>query len=129
MNRLVLEINQGCPRGFAFTANQRVYDSEQNEWVEQPINLKGMKIMLQVKPSPYYSVRPFIEKIISEEDSANGFITDATAGQFQFQFSMEDTLKLPPAEYPMLIYMINQDTYTNIGGDGNNNPIFRVCHQ
>ena len=42
---------------------------------------------------------------------------------------MEDTLKLPPAEYPMLIYMINQDTYTNIGGEGNNNPIFRVCHQ
>lgn len=129
MNRLVLEINQGCPRGFAFTANQRVYDGEQDEWVEQPINLKGMKIMLQVKPSPYYSVRPFIEKIISEEDSTNGFISDATAGQFQFQFSMEDTLKLPPAEYPMLIYMINQDTYTNIGGEGNNNPIFRVCHQ
>lgn len=130
---LVLEINQGCPRGYSFTINQTHYtlDEDGNEvGVIEPLDLTGYTIEFRVKEAPYYKLKSLISKdITTTEDLAQGWISEPTEGKFQVQLTMEDTLKLPPKDYALCVYIKDRDTFTNISGDGNKFAIFRVCTQ
>lgn len=130
---LVLEVNQGYPRGYSFTINQTHYtlDEDGNEiGVIEPLDLTGYTIEFRVKEAPYYKLKSLISKDITEvEDLTQGWISEPTEGKFQVQLTKEDTLKLPPKDYALCVYIKNQDTFTNISGDGNKFAIFRICTQ
>lgn len=130
---LVLEVNQGYPRGFGFTINQTHYtlDEDGNEIaVIEPLDLTGYTIEFRVKEAPYYNLKSLISKdITTTEDLTQGWISEPTEGKFQVQLTLEDTLKLPPKDYALCVYIKNRDTFTNISGDGNKFAIFRVCTQ
>lgn len=129
-NRLVLEINQGCPRGFGFTLKQKVWNNDTNEYNMVPVDLTGLTINVQVKMAPYVTLPALIEKNITEvEDLTQGQITDATNGKFKLQITQEDSVKLNPGEYALVINMVDKDTLTHLSGDGNNYAIYRVCYQ
>lgn len=130
-NRLVLEVNQGCPRGFAFTLEQTQLNLETGEYETTPLDLTLYEIVMQVKMSPYFSIPALISKTISlnSDEATMGKITNALDGQFTLQVTMEDTLKLPPADYSLILYLVQNGIYTNIGAEGNEYAIFRVCHQ
>ena len=128
--KLVMEVNQGCPRGFAFTIKQRTYNDEGTlELV--PLDLQGMEIEFLVKKSPYYKLPSLIEKHITETSSLvdTGQITDGLNGQFFVQITLEESIKLPPGEYALMMRIIDKDTVNHISGDGNNYAIYRVCYQ
>lgn len=130
---LVLEINQGCPRGYSFTINQTHYtlDEDGNEiGVIEPLDLTGYTIEFRVKEAPYYKLKSLISKdITTTEDLTQGWISEPAEGKFQVQLTKEDTLKLPPKDYALCVYIKDKDTFTNISGDGNRFAIFRVCTQ
>lgn len=129
-DRLVLEINQGCPRGFGFTLKQKVRNNDTNEYNMVPVDLTGLTINVQVKMAPYVTLPALIEKNITEvEDLTQGQITDATNGKFKLQITQEDSVKLNPGEYALVINMVDKDTLTHLSGDGNNYAIYRVCYQ
>lgn len=129
-NRLVLEINQGCPRGFDFTLKQKVWNNDTNEYNMVPVDLTGLTINVQVKMAPYVTLPALIEKNITEvEDLTQGQITDATNGKFKLQITQEESVKLNPGEYALVINMVDKDTLTHLSGDGNNYAIYRVCYQ
>lgn len=129
-DRLVLEINQGCPRGFGFTLKQKVGNNDTNEYNMVPVDLTGLTINVQVKMAPYVTLPALIEKNITEvEDLTQGQITDATNGKFKLQITQEDSVKLNPGEYALVINMVDKDTLTHLSGDGNNYAIYRVCYQ
>lgn len=129
-DRLVLEINQGCPRGFGFTLKQKVWNNDTNKYNMVPVDLTGLTINVQVKMAPYITLPALIEKNITEvEDLTQGQITDATNGKFKLQITQEDSVKLNPGEYALVINMVDKDTLTHLSGDGNNYAIYRVCYQ
>lgn len=129
-DRLVLEINQGCPRGFGFTLKQKVWNNDTNEYNMVPVDLTGLTINVQVKMAPYVTLPALIEKNITEvEDLTQGQIIDATNGKFKLQITQEDSVKLNPGEYALVINMVDKDTLTHLSGDGNNYAIYRVCYQ
>lgn len=129
-DRLVLEINQGCPRGFGFTLKQKVWNNDTNEYNMVPVDLTGLTINVQVKMAPYVTLPALIEKNITEvEDLTQGQITDATNGKFKLQITQEDSVKLNPGEYALVINMVDKDTLIHLSGDGNNYAIYRVCYQ
>lgn len=130
---LVLEVNQGCPRGYSFTIKQQIrgINEEGNEIIIlEPLDLTGYTIQFRIKEAPYYKLKSLISKDITEvEDFTQGVIGEPTEGRFQVQLTMEDTLKLPPKDYALCIYIKDKETFTNISGDGNKFAIFRVCTQ
>lgn len=131
---LVLEINQGCPRGYGFTINQQYTtidpDTGDEIIVIEPLDLTGKTIEFRVKQAPYYKLPSLISKdITTAEVPTVGFIEEPTEGKFQVQLTLEDTLKLPPNDYALCVYIKDKDTFTNISGDGNTFAIFRVCTQ
>lgn len=127
--KLVVEVNQGCPRGYQFTINQRILNND-CEYNITPLNLTGLTINVQIKKAPYYKLPALIEKNINESSDADtGFIENASEGRFVLQINKEDSIKLPPGEYSLLIQIIDQDTYTHLSGDGDNYAIYRVCYQ
>lgn len=129
-DRLVLEINQGCPRGFGFTLKQKVWNNDTNEYNMVPVDLTGLTINVQVKMAPYVTLPALIEKNITEvEDLTQGQITEPTKGKFTLQITQEDSVKLNPGEYALVINMVDKDTLTHLSGDGNNYAIYRVCYQ
>lgn len=129
-DRLVLEINQGCPRGFGFTLKQKVWNNDTNECNMVPVDLTGLTINVQVKMAPYVTLPALIEKNITEvEDLTQGQITEPTKGKFTLQITQEDSVKLNPGEYALVINMVDKDTLTHLSGDGNNYAIYRVCYQ
>lgn len=129
-DRLVLEINQGCPRGFGFTLKRKIWKNDTNEYNMVPVDLTGLTINVQVKMAPYVTLPALIEKNITEvEDLTQGQITDATNGKFKLQITQEESVKLNPGEYALVINMVDKDTLTHLSGDGNNYAIYRVCYQ
>lgn len=129
-DRLVLEINQGCPRGFGFTLKQKVWNNDTNEYNMVPVDLTGLTINVQVKMAPYVTLPALIEKNITEvEDLTQGQIIEPTKGKFTLQITQEDSVKLNPGEYALVINMVDKDTLTHLSGDGNNYAIYRVCYQ
>lgn len=129
-DKLVMEVNQGCPRGFAFTIKQKTYNNE-GDLELIPLDLQGMEIEFLVKKSPYYNLPSLIEKHITETSSLvdTGQITDGVNGQFFIQITLEESVKLPPGEYALMMRIIDKDTVNHISGDGNNYAIYRVCYQ
>lgn len=129
-DRLVLEINQGCPRGFGFTLKRKVWNNDTNEYNMVPVDLTGLTINVQVKMAPYVTLPALIEKNITEvEDLTQGQITEPTKGKFTLQITQEDSVKLNPGEYALVINMVDKDTLTHLSGSGNNYAIYRVCYQ
>ena len=71
-----------------------------------------------------------IEKNITEvEDLTQGQITEPADGKFTLQITKDDSVKLNPGEYALVINMVDKDTLTHLSGDGNNYAIYRVCYQ
>lgn len=128
-DKLVLEINQGCPRGFGFTIKQKIYNEDEVTYT--PLDLTGLEVEFLVKKAPYYKLPSLIEKYITEAtDLADvGQITDASNGKFYVQITLQDSIKLPPGEYALMIRIIDKDTVSHLSGDGNNYAIYRVCYQ
>ena len=129
-NKLVLEVNQGCPRGYAFTVNQRICNTD-GSYSISPLDLTGVQVEFLVKKAPYYKLPSLIEKYITETSSLTdtGQITDSENGQFYVQINQDESVKLPPGEYALMIRIIDKDTVNHLSGDGNNYAIYRVCYQ
>lgn len=129
-DRMVLEVNQGCPRGFGFTLLSRII-TDTGESIDLPYDLTGATLKVAVKHAPYINLPNFIEKVISTDSDLNtvGQITDAVNGKFQVQFTEKD-VKLKVGEYALVIIMIAGDGVEyHLSGDGNSYAIFRVCYQ
>lgn len=120
-NKLVMEVNQKCPRGFSFTIKQN----------GQPMDLTNYNIVFMVKFAPYYTLPDIIKKTITlDSDTATvGRITDPTQGQFTVQITDEDTIKVPPNEYSLMLNLVEttSNIVTKLSGEGNKYAIFRVC--
>lgn len=130
IERLVLQVNQGCPRGFGFTLHQRVYYSDTDSYNIVPVDLTGLTIQVQVKKAPYEKLPALIDKEITEDsDGEVGQITEPLNGKFTLQITEEESKALIPGEYALIINMVDKDTYTHLSGDGNNYAIYRVCYQ
>lgn len=128
--KLVLEINQGCPRGYGFTLSQRICQDD-GTYTIVPLDLTDYTVVAQVKKAPYYKLPSLIEKQITTTDNPNvGVIQDAVNGKFTLQFTQDDTMKLPPGEYAFILCMVDADGIcTHLSGDGDSYAIFRVCYQ
>lgn len=127
---MVLELNQGCPRGFGFTLMQKIIAND-NE-VEIPVDLTNQSIEVEVKMAPYVKLPALIHKVITETSDSitDGIITNPTAGNFTIQFTEEDSIKLRPNDYALIIKLIgNGSSVFHLSGDGNNYAIFRVCYE
>lgn len=130
MDKIVLEVNQGCPRGFGFTLKMKVWNNDTGEYDIVPVDLTGLTINVQIKMAPYVTLPALIEKNITEvEDLTQGQITDATNGKFTLQITQEESVKLNPGEYALIMNMVDKDTLTHLSGSGNNYGIYRVCYQ
>lgn len=130
IERLVLQVNQGCPRGFGFTLQQRVYQEDTDTYNIVPVDITGLTIRVMIKMAPYAKLPALIDKEITEDSEADvGLITDPINGKFTLQINEEDSNKLKPGEYALIVQLVDQDTYTHLSGDGNNYAIYRVCYQ
>lgn len=141
-NRLVVEVKQGEDRGFRFTIKEN----------DNPMDLTDWRVYFQVKLVPYFNAPALIDKTIttealsatrevgyildqSVETDSSGTITDyLTRGQFKVEITDDETSKLPPKDYALIIFLVNgqaEDTSTKviISGEGNTSAIFRVCKQ
>lgn len=129
-DKLVIEVNQGCPRGYAFTINQRICNTD-GTYYTTPLDLTGVEVEFLVKKAPYYKLPSLIEKHITESSSLEdtGQITDGKNGQFYIQITQEESIKLLPGEYALMMRIIDKDTVSHLSGDGNNYAIYRVCYQ
>lgn len=128
--KLILEINEGCPRGFNFTIKQRVCNTETNEYDIVPLPLNGLTVRVEIKKAPYFRLPPLIRKDITEVENPDvGVITDPTNGKFTLQINQDDSTMLPHGEYSLMICLVDKDTYTHISGDGDSYAIYRVCYQ
>lgn len=131
-NRLVLEINQGCPRGFEFTLLEKIYDSGEDTYKEVPFDLTGRTIEVQVKMAPYIKLPALISKTITQDSDSDlvGLISEPTEGKFVMQFTKEDVDKLPPNDYALIVLLVDSEqSKYHLSGDGNNYAIFRVCYE
>jgi hypothetical protein len=129
-NRLVVEIKQGEARGFGFTIQQKVFNTETQEYELKPFDLTGMEVHFQVKIAPYFNLPSLIDKIISETSSevAVGLISYPTEGKFKVQITEQEALR-NPYDYALIITVVDKDTKYIISGEGNTSGIFRVCKQ
>ena len=118
-NRLVVEVKQGEARSFGFTIKHN----------KEPMDLADYQVVVQIKKSPYFKVKPLIEKRVTTELSDDGRIYDAALGQFKITFSEADTTILPPDDYYLIIFLENGPTKIIISGEGNNSGILRFCKQ
>ena len=118
-NRLVLEVKQGESRSFGFTIKQK----------GEPMDLTDYSVTVQVKKSPYFKVKPLIEKQVTTTLTGDGRIYDAALGQFKITFTEGDTTKLPPDDYYLIIFLENGSTKIIISGEGNKSGILRFCKQ
>lgn len=118
-NRLVVEVKQGEARSFGFTIKQK----------GEPMDLTNYHVVVQVKKSPYFKVKPLIEKRVTTEPSEDGRIYDAEIGQFKVTFTELETSSLPPNDYFLIIYLVNGPTKIIISGEGNTSGILRFCKQ
>lgn len=119
--RLVLEIKQGESRGFGFTIEQD----------NQPMNLTGFTVLFEVKRSPYFVLPAIITKTITEtsSDIDTGRISYPLEGKFKVIITEDETIKYNPADYFLIITLIDQDTKIIISGEGDTSGIFRICKQ
>ena len=118
-NRLVLEVKQGEARSFGFTIKQK----------GEPMNLTDYQVVVQIKKSPYFKVKPLIEKRVTTELSDDGRIYNAALGQFKITFTESDTTILPPDDYYLIIFLENGPTKIIISGEGNKSGILIFCKQ
>ena len=118
-NRLVLEVKQGESRSFGFTIKQK----------GEPMDLTDYSVTVQVKKSPYFKVKPLIEKQVTTTLTGDGRIYDAALGQFKITFTETDTTTLPPDDYYLIIFLENGPTKIIISGEGNKSGILRFCKQ
>ena len=117
---LVLEVKQNESRSFGFTIEQN----------DEPLDLTGYTVNFLVKKAPYPSLENLIEKTITEEYVDNvGYIYEPTDGKFYVIIDQEDTTKLPPYDYSLVVEITNGEQVINISGNGNTRSVFRVCHQ
>ena len=114
-----MEVKQGESRSFVFTIKQK----------GEPMDLTNYQVVVQIKKSPYFKVRPLIEKRVTTELSDDGRIYDAKQGQFKITFTEVDTTKLPPDDYYLIIFLENSPTKIIISGEGNKSGILRFCKQ
>lgn len=130
-DRMVVELNQGCPRGFGFTLLQKMV-VDNNVELEIPVNLTDQSIEVEVKTAPYAKLPALIHKVVSatSDTITDGIITDPATGQFVVQFTHEDTVKLPPNDYALIMRLLGNDTSVfHLSGDGNNYSILRICYE
>ena len=118
-NRLVLEVKQGESRSFGFTIKQK----------GEPMDLTDYSVTVQVKKSPYFKVKPLIEKRVTTELTDDGRIYDAEQGRFKITFTEVDTTELSPDDYYLIIFLDNGPTKIIISGEGNKSGILRFCKQ
>ena len=131
-NRLVVEVNQGCPRGFGFTLLEKVYSPSGDTYEERPVNLTDQAIEVKVKMAPYDKLPALISKLVTSDsdNTIDGMINNPTQGEFVVYFTQEDTVKLPPNDYALIMRLIGNGTSVyHLSGDGNNYAIFRVCYE
>lgn len=130
-NKLVLEVNQGCPRAFSFTLYTNSYDSNTGNETQVPLNLSDYTVVFQVKKAPYFNLKALIEKEITITSDLNtvGVINDGVNGEFMVQLNEDDVNKLPPGEYALTINLVDSGgTTTHLSGDGDMYAIYRVCY-
>ena len=118
-NRLVVEVKQGESRSFGFTIKQK----------GEPMDLTNYTVTVQIKKSPYFKVKPLIEKRVTTTLTGDGRIYDAELGKFKITFTKTDTTELPPDDYYLIIFLENGPTKIIISGEGNKSGILRFCKQ
>lgn len=129
-DKLILQVNEGCPRGFLFTIKQKIYNTNTGDYEIKPLDLTGLTIRVEIKKAPYYKLKPLIQKDITEQEQPEiGFIQDAVNGKFCLQINQDDSIMLPHGEYALMVTIIDGDTYTHLSGNGDNYAIYRVCYQ
>ena len=121
-NRLILEVKQGENRPFNFTLMQ--VDSEGNE---TPINLTNYTVDFEVRVMPYVNTATLFTKTITTTPTSDGQITEPTQGKFTVYIYSTDIDNLPPQDYYLSIYIVNNINRTCISGDGDNSSIIRFC--
>lgn len=120
-DKLLLEIKQGTNRSYGFTIKQ----------LENPFDLTGYTILVEVKPSPYFSVPSLITKEITEDsdETTIGSIYNPTEGQFKLKVAIEDYIKFPPGDYYLIVTMVKDTNRIIISGEGQASGIFRIVKQ
>lgn len=126
-NRLIIEVKQGEARSFGFTIKTKSKVDGIEEYV--PMDLTDYQVIVEIKKAPYFKVQSLIEKLVTTELSDSGHIYDPEAGQFKITFSEDDTTKLAPETYYLIIYLVNGPTKIIISGEGDKSGILRFCKQ
>lgn len=128
-NRLVLEINQGCPRGFNFKLEQ-IDEDDTGQGSISPLDISGLTVRVEIKKAPYANLPALIKKDITETSESDvGVITNGQAGEFTIQINEEESKKLNPGDYALVVCLVDGETYTHLSGDGNVYALYRVCYQ
>lgn len=121
-NRLILEVKQGENRSYNFTLMQ--YDEDNNE---TPIDLTNYTVEFEVRVMPYVNTPPIFTKNLDLTPTQDGQIYDPTNGKFLVYIYNSDIDNLPPQDYYLSIYIVNNTNRTCISGDGDNSSIIRFC--
>ena len=121
-NRLILEVKQGENRSYDFTLMQ--YGEDNNE---TPIDLTNYTVEFEVRAMPYVNTPTIFTKKLDLTPTQDGQIYDSTNGKFLVYIYSSDIDNLPPQDYYLSIYIVNNANRTTISGDGDNSSIIRFC--
>lgn len=121
-DRVEILIKQGEQRTYNFT----IYNSDGT-----PVDLTNFYIQVEIKKYPLFKVDPLITKVINSESTPNGWIENPETGKFTMIISSEDTIRLNPAEYYLIIFMNSYDNTSKniISGEGDKSGILKICRQ
>lgn len=120
-DRLILLIKQGEDKSFTISIKDRS---------GVPISLDGKTIEVDVKMYPLYKVKSIFTKTITSNPVDGSYISDADNGKFILKINIDDTKDLPPANYYLVITLINGNgTKTIISGEGDKSGVLKVCNQ
>lgn len=121
-NRLLVEVKQGEDRSFGFTV------TEGPEGQEQPLDLTGCVISMELRKTPYKDVETVLTKQITTTENNEGCIYSPTTGEFRFHITEKDTTTIVPDDYYLSMYVKRPDnTIICISAEGNQSGVFRFC--
>lgn len=120
MDRVQLKVKQGEELNISFTIKQG----------NNPFNLSGYNVLVQVKNNPTVKSKPLVDKVITTTSDANdiGIISYPDLGEFNLHLNKEDT-SFPIGEYYLIIAIKNENEENIISSSNCTTAVYEICAQ
>ena len=120
-DRLILNVKQGEDKSFSIA----IKDKQSN-----PVDLTGYTVEVNIKKYPLFKVDSLITKVFGVTPVDGSYIADAEDGEIILKILAEETIKLNPDFYYLIITLINGNgNRTIISGEGDKSGVLKICNQ